>query len=171
MHSLTRKSTFLLSLFAVSLFIGCQPVINLYIGNFYKDATTFPLPVSGTSQAELDTFELRTTFNYTVTGNILSLSGTAELGTHYQLMYDRLNAYNLFLFLLDDNHLVVGGVRLYHGFSIDPGDTFHFDQELTIPPTATQIAIGFEATLASPDSEGGGGGGELMYRLPLSPAK
>lgn len=168
MHSLPKISAFLLSLLALNFLTGCQPVANLYIGNFYTDAKTFPLAVSDTAQAELDTFELRSTFSYKTTGNVLSISGTAEFGSHYQLMYEKLNSYNLFLFFLDDNHLVVGGVRLYNGHFIDPDKTFPFDQEVTIPATATQIAMGFEANFSSTESEAGGGGRELIYRLPLS---
>lgn len=153
------------------LLTGCQPQANLYIGNLYKDAETFPLNVSETTPATLETFEFRTSFNYRTGGPVLSISGTASMGNHYQLMFGRIRVFDLFLFFLDDNNYVIDGTRLSHVVNADPESTFHFEQEATIPAAATQIALGYEATLTSADSKGANGGGDWIYMLPLSSRK
>ena len=168
-----KKISVLLLMAAAAFFLvtGCQPVAQLYNGNLYKDIKTFPLDVSETTQASLETFEMKTSFDYRTGGPVLSISGTAAMGTHYQLMYDRIKVLNLFLFFLDDSNYVIDGVRLYHGYYVDSDATFPFEQEVPIPAAATQIAVGYEATFTSTDSDGNTGGGEWIYKLPLSGRK
>jgi hypothetical protein len=164
----------LLMLFAVFfLSTGCKPVAQLYIGNVYKDATTFPLDVTQTTPAELKTFEIQTSFTYKKSDQSLSISGTVAMGNHYQFMYETINVFDLFLFFLDDNNRVIDGTQLYHAANADSSDTFPFKQDIAVPTTATQIALGYEASFgpSGADDNGHGGGGRWIYHLPLSSAK
>ena len=171
MHSLKKKTILILFLSTVFFLTGCQPVAQLYIGNVYKDAKTFPLDVSETTPVTLETFEMKTSFDYRTSGTVFSISGTASLGGHYQTMYGRVKVIDLFLFFLDDNNYVIDGTRLYNAVNAFPEDTFRFNQEMTVPAGATQIALGYEATLSSADSRETAGGGEWIYRVPLSSRK
>ena len=171
MNSLKSNSVLILLLLAVFLLTGCQPVAQLYNGNVYKDAKTFSLDVTDTTSADLETFEIKTSFSYRTSGPALSISGTVAMGTHYQLMYGRIRVFDLFLFFLDDDNRVIDGARLYNTVNAFPEDTFRFEQELMVPAGATQVALGYEATFTSSDSRGTAGGGDWIYKLPLSSGK
>lgn len=171
MNSLKKSSFIVLVFWVAFLLTGCQPVAQLYNGNVYKNAKMSPLNVSETTTVTEETFELKTSFNYSTSGTMLSISGTVVMGTHYQLMYDRIKVFDLFLFFLDDSDVVIDGTRLYHAFSAFSYETFSFEQDVTVPAGATKIAMGYEATFNSTDSDGSTGGGDWIYRLPLSSRK
>ncbi len=172
MCAIKKISSLLLYLSVFFFTTGCHPVAKLYNGNVYKDAKIFPLDVAETTPAEFEAFQLKTSFTYSADSSDLAISGTAAMGNHYQLIYERIKDINLFLFFLDDNNYVIDGTRLYNAFNKDSSSTFPFKSKLRIPATATKIALGYEVNMSSSDSEGDpSGGGDWFYRLPLSSVK
>ena len=163
----TKKRSFLLILAVSILTAGCLPVAQIYNGNVFRDAKPYSLAVSKATQVDIETFEFKSSFSYETDGTALSISGTAAMGTHYQLMYGRIRVFDLFLFFLDDNNYVIDGTRLYNAVNADTTGKFPFEQEVMIPAGATQIALGYETSFYSTDTDGGSGGGDWVYLLPL----
>lgn len=112
-----------------------------------------------------NTFDVDLKFHSERSGDILSLTGQVMLTQHYQLLYNQVKDFSVYLFLVDEKMRIQKTVPLLGAAFVTTEFRRSFDVETSIPQGVTAIAFGYRGHAYEWDSHA------YFDQLPLRPAK
>ena len=152
-----------LGLFCSLLFCsGCVPLSEQFIGNRVSSGPVAVLQAGGANADTWQTFDIQIDYQSKRDGNVLEVSGTAQLPQHYEIMYSSLRDLRVFLFFLDDNQRVLKSSLIARSLSIEIDQKLQFKQSFQMPPGTTRISFGYDGQVMSAEQN------HSFYLLPLN---
>lgn len=140
---------------------ACVPAANLYQGNPVASDHVMPLQSGGPHGGDFENFDLVMTYQFTRDGDVFEISGRAELGQHYQMVYDKINDLRIYLFFVDADSRVLQTVLLTSAATGMTAQQLRFSRFFKVPRGATGFSFGYDGKVSELDSS------KVFYRLPL----
>lgn len=166
-----RVSSLLTAMFLVVALVGlfgCQSVSSYFVGRTVEPELRIPLTVGASQKGTWKTFDILVNYSVEMNVETLSITGHAELGDHYQAIYNRIAYLNVYLFFLDDASTVLETVLLARSLSTNIDGLFNFDKKLTLPHKATMIAFGYDGEVIETGGDEDPDAFYWFYKLPLN---
>jgi len=139
---------------------GCLPPQALYIGN-QVTAEKVALSKDASQVGTWETFDLKIAYKFAVKGDILEISGQAELGDHQKMVYDHVRSLDIYLFFLDHDSRVLLTEPLDRSFRGSTERTLFFTRSYKIPDGTKALSFGYSGQVAEQDGQ------MSFYLLPL----
>lgn len=108
------------------------------------------------------TFDIKIDFAGTLSGDRYAISGTAELGQHYQMNYANLRDLRVFLFFVDDRTRVLAATLLARSLTGDIDEALPFNRSLAVPAGTAGITFGYDGQVREMEAS------TSFYLLPLA---
>lgn len=143
------------------LLTGCQTTSNYFAGTRVEPALQIPLRPGETKSGVWQTFEMIIQYDAEMGQENLRISGHGELSQHYQLLYSKLRRFDLYLFVLDDEHRVLKTVTLHPGLLLDTEDKIPFDRTVSLPANTAGLSFGYSGKADSAE-----GDTDVFWELP-----
>ena len=147
--------------FSALVVSGCAETSMLYRNKQVSPVHVVTLQEGGPHSGNWQTFDLVIDYKYTRNGDVLELSGQAELGQHQQMLYSRLQYLYFYFFFVDKDS------RVLETFSIDnffPGNTdeqVKITKSYKIPDGTAGLSFGYSGNVMEQESH------YSFYLLPL----
>lgn len=139
---------------------GCLPTQALYIGNKVT-AEKIALSKDASQVGSWETFDIKIAYKFAVKGDLLEISGQAELGDHQKMVYDHVRSLDIYLFFLDHDSRVLLTEPLDRSFGGSTEQTALFTRSYKIPPGSKALSFGYSGQVAEQDGQ------MSFYLLPL----
>ena len=146
--------SFLLIVFCLLalLISGCLQTQELYIGNkVTAEKVTFGK--EGPQVGTWETFDLMIAYEFVVKGQVLDISGQAELGDHQKMVYDQVRSLDIYLFFLDHDSRVLLTQPLNRSFWGSTQETVSFTRSYQIPDGTKALSFGYSGQVAEQDGQ------------------
>jgi hypothetical protein len=160
MNKLVRTVLLIVVCMLALLVSGCLPTQALYIGNKVT-AEKVALSKDASQVGTWETFDLKIAYKFAVKGDILEISGQAELGDHQKMVYDNVRSLDIYLFFLDHDSRVLLTEPLDRSFGGSTEQTVLFTRSYKIPAESKALSFGYSGQVAEQDGQ------MIFYRLPL----
>jgi len=151
LHTFKARMLLLATVILCGLF-ACQSPATFFVGRSVDPTLQIPLTTALAQNGTWQTFDL--VINYTLHNNDdqIEITGKAELGEHYQRLYNRVTQLDLYLFLLDSNAAVLETLPLTG--SLLGGTDEQININATIPRIAglKALTFGYRGSVNSIDS-------------------
>jgi hypothetical protein len=133
---------YLLVISLVSI-VACQGSLASYRGATVEPEERIALLEDGLQKGSLQTFDLTMEYQYEIKNDMLQLSGVAELGNHYQSLYESLSYLYITVYFVDTDGKVMEDKIILNTPSMYIDDNFLFNHHLKIPPGTASITFGY----------------------------
>jgi hypothetical protein len=139
---------------------GCLPPQALYIGN-QVTAEKVALSKDASQVGTWETFDIKIAYKFAVKGDLLEISGQAELGDHQKMVYDHVRSLDIYLFFLDHDSRVLLTEPLDRSLRGSTEQTVSFARSYKIPDGTKALSFGYSGQVAEQDGQ------MTFYLLPL----
>ncbi len=131
---------------------ACQNPATFFVGRPVEPILQIPITTAATQNGVWETFDL--VINYTLynNGDQIEVTGKAELGEHYQRLYNRVTQLDLYLFLLDGNAAVLKTIPLNGSLLRSTGEEITINTTALKPAGLKALSFGYRGSVASLDS-------------------
>ena len=160
MTNIARIALLVFSCVLVLLVSGCIKTQALYIGNKVT-AEKITLGKDAPQVGTWETFDLKIAYNFVVKGQVLDISGQAELGEHQKMVYDSVRSLDIYIFFLDHDSRVLLTEALDRPFTGSTDQTVPFKRSYKIPDGAEALSFGYSGQVGEQDGQ------MTFYLLPL----
>ncbi len=160
MNKPVRTVLLIVSCMLALLVSGCLQTKELYNGNKVT-AEKVALSKDASQVGTWETFDLKIAYKFAVKGDILEISGQAELGDHQKMVYDHVRSLDIYLFFLDYDSRVLLTGPLDQSFGGSTEQTVLFTRSYKIPAGSKALSFGYSGQVAEQDGQ------MTFYLLPL----
>mgnify|MGYP001194567041 CR=1 FL=1 len=131
---------------------ACQNPATFFVGRPVEPILQIPITTAPTQNGVWQTFDL--VINYTLYNNDdqIEVTGRAELGEHYQRLYNRVTQLDLYLFLLDGNAAVLKTIPLNGSLLRSTGEEITINTTVLKPVGLKALSFGYRGSVTSLDS-------------------
>jgi len=141
---------------------GCAGTSNQFVGSpVAPQQQIIALQPGGSSADSWQNFDIRIDYQYKRDGDLLEISGTAELSPRYEMLYTNLRDLKVFLFFLDDKAHVLEANMLARSLTGRVDERLRFTKFYKVPPGTASITFGYDGYVLEMQ------GGYSFYLLPL----
>lgn len=157
---------FAIFLLTTMVLAGCQSIESYYRGYKPDNKNIISLSKPGPPKGEWKTFHVTVDYQYSYSGSVLNISGSAALNLYYKLNDSRIRNLTVYLFFLDNESKVIETAVLVKALDSNPNLVLDFSKELTAPPGTQSIAFGYSGESTGEEDRGNR---EPFYELPKRP--
>ena len=137
--------------FAISslLFIaGCTRPVSQFFHGWHVENAAVLKNVEGT----WETYDVSIRFTSVKSQDLISFSGDVVLTPNYQLLYDQLRFFNVYLFFVDDSQAVLKTVALLSSVNDSAETVMRFDVSSEVPEGTASMALGYSGSVYERDN-------------------
>ena len=151
---------------AVFLLAGCQTMPVSYSGGMVPTSKQVPLVESGARSGQYNTEDLRIDYEYSRSGNKLSISGSIYFEDRIIYSFLRIEQFHADLIFVDagGRALEAQGLTTSSFSKADSGLTF--SRDVAIPANAASLSFSYSGTAKSGHRDRGAGGGMYFSDYP-----
>jgi hypothetical protein len=143
-----RTFILLVTISSLIAFTACtKPISQFYNGRLVESSAVL---VEKTGVWE--TYDVSIKFVSVKSEDTLSFSGHVELTPNYQLVYNQLRFFNVYLFFVNDQKIVLKTVPLLNSVADSTEITMSFDVSSEVPQGTTAIALGYSGSVYERDN-------------------
>jgi hypothetical protein len=122
------------------------------ISQFYNGCLVESSAVLTDKSGTWETYDVSMKFVSVKSEDALSFSGRVELTPNYQLVYNQLRFFNLYLFFVNDQNIVLKTVPLLNSVADSAETIMSFDVSSKVPKGVTAIALGYSGSVYERDN-------------------
>jgi hypothetical protein len=160
MNKPVRTVLLIVSCMLALLVSGCLQTKELYKCNKFT-AEKIALGKDSLNVGIWETFDIKIAYEFIATGDLLEISGQAELGDHQKMVYDHVRFLDIFLFFLDNDSRVLMTEYLDRSMSGGTEQTVVFKHTYKLPDGVKGLSFGYSGKVLEQDGQ------MVFYRLPL----